>query len=94
MVVGLCTIRLSLPAARSLKDKRGVLKSMLARVRREFNVSVAEVGENDLWHSATVAVACVSTDPGYAHGLLTRVVQTMDQGHWELELLDYEMEML
>ena len=94
MVVGLCTIKLSLPAARSLKDKRGVLKSMLARVRRQFNVSVAEVGQNDVWHSAIVAVACVSRDSGHAHGLLTHVVKAMDQGHWELELLDYTIEML
>lgn len=87
-------MELALPAARSLKDKRGVLKSLLARLRRDFNISVAEVGKNDYWQSARVAVACVSNDPAYAHGLLTQVVKTVDEGHWELQLLGYEIEML
>ena len=94
MTVGLCTIKLSLPAARSLKDKRSILKSVLATIRREFNVSAAEVGENDLWHSAMLAVACVSRDSAYAHGLLTAVVKALDEGHWDLEILDYQIEML
>jgi uncharacterized protein YlxP (DUF503 family) len=94
MVVGLCTIKLSIPAARSLKDKRAIIKPILARLRRDFNVSVAEVEDNDAWHSATLAMACVSGDAAYAHGLLTLAVKAVDQGHWEAELLDYSIEML
>ena len=47
VVIGICTLELSLPGNDSLKDKRSVLKPLVVRMRREFNVSVAEVGEHD-----------------------------------------------
>ena len=43
MVIGVCTLELSIPTATSLKHKRGVVKSVVARLQNEFNVSVAEV---------------------------------------------------
>ena len=92
MVIGLCTIDLHLPGASSLKDKRSVLKSVIHRVRREFNVSIAEVDHQDIWRSAVLAVVCVSGDRAYAHGLLTRVVQWRTR--LDAELVDYQIEML
>lgn len=94
MVVGVCTIYLELPGNGSLKGKRRVLKSLMARLRREFNVSVAEVGENDLWQSAALGVATVSNDPAYAHGLLSRVVEWIEKQRLDVTLSDYEIEML
>lgn len=94
MVVGLCTIELQVPGSGSLKEKRRVIKSVTARVRREFNVSIAEVDHQDSWQLATLAVACVSTDAGYAHGLLEHVVRYIDKGHFHLVLLDYETELI
>ena len=79
MVIALCTIDLHLPGANSLKDKRSVLKSVIHRVRREFNVSIAEVEEHDVWRSAVLAVVTVSNDRAYAHGLLTKVVQWIER---------------
>ncbi|MCD6518887.1 MAG: DUF503 domain-containing protein [Anaerolineae bacterium] len=93
MVVGLCTIELQIPESASLKRKRQVLRSVMARVRNEFNVSVAEVDHQDSWQLATLAVACVSSDAGYAHGLLERVVRYIERGHFDLVLLDYETEL-
>ena len=52
MIVGLCTVELFIPDGHSLKDKRRVLQSVKTRVRDKFNVSVAEVGEQDLWQKA------------------------------------------
>ncbi len=94
MVIGLCTIELQFPESGSLKDKRQVLKSVLARLHNEFNVSAAEVGHQDAWQLATLAVACVSTDGDYAHGLLQKVVRFVDNGHFDLVLLDYQIELL
>jgi uncharacterized protein YlxP (DUF503 family) len=94
MVIGLCTIELNLPGAFSLKSKRSVLKGTMHRIRREFNVSVAEVDQHDLWHSAVIGVVTVSTDAAYAHGLLTRVVQWIERHRLDVELVDYEMEMI
>ncbi|MGQ9683497.1 MAG: DUF503 domain-containing protein [Anaerolineae bacterium] len=94
MAVGLCTIHLSLPESHSLKAKRGVLKSLLARLRHEFNVSVAEVGENDLWQSATIGVVAVSSDAAYVQGLLERTVHWIEVHRLDVTVEDYAIEML
>jgi hypothetical protein len=94
VVVGLCTVELQVPASASLKDKRRVIKSVLARIRRAYNVSVAEIGHLDSWQLATVCLTCVSGDVGYAHGLLERVVTQIEADRHGVVLLDYEIEML
>ncbi len=94
MVIGACTIYLDLPGVDSLKGKRRVLKSLMARVRNEFNVSIAEVGDQDRWQAAELGVAAVSNDPAYTHGLLTRVVQWVEGQRLDIVLEDYEIELL
>ena len=94
MVIGLCTIELHLPASNSLKDKRSVLKSVIRRIRNEFNVSIAEVDDQDVWRSALLGVVTVSNDRAYAHGLLTQVVNWIERNRLDAELVDYQIEML
>jgi uncharacterized protein YlxP (DUF503 family) len=94
MVIGLCTIDLHLPGANSLKDKRSVLKSVIRRLRNQYNVSVAEVDQQDVWRSAVVAVVTVSSDRAYAHGLLEKVVSWIERTRLDAELVDYQIEML
>jgi uncharacterized protein YlxP (DUF503 family) len=94
MVIGVCTLELSIPTATSLKDKRGVVKSVVARLQNEFNVSVAEVDHLDRWQSAIVAVVTVSSDRDYAHGLLTRVVLWVEHTRLDCDLVDYEIELI
>jgi len=93
MVIGVCTIYLAIPANHSLKGKRQVLKSLIARVHNDFNVSIAEVEQQDAWQSATLGVACVSPDPGYAHGLLTKVVKAISSYRLDAEITDYQIEL-
>jgi len=94
MVIGACTIELHLPGNGSLKGKRSVLKSIISRLRREFNVSVAEVDLHDVWQSAVIGVVCVSNRQDYAHGLLARVVGWIERHRPDVQLVDYEIEML
>lgn len=94
MIIGTCTITLHLPVARSLKEKRQVVKSLLARVRNEFNVSAAEVAAQDAWQTAVFGVACVSTSQQYAHGQLEAVVRFIEQQRPDVPLVSYEIEML
>ena len=94
MVVGVCTITLRLPGNDSLKGKRSVLKSTLARLRQEFNVSAAEVDAQDEWQRAVLGIACVSGDQTYAHGLLERAVQWIESNRPDVQLLDYQIEWL
>jgi uncharacterized protein YlxP (DUF503 family) len=94
MHIGICTIELQLPGNGSLKGKRSVIKSIITRVSREFNVSIAEVDEQDIWQRAVLGVACVSSSASYAHGQLERVVQWIENNRLDTVLLAYEIEML
>jgi uncharacterized protein YlxP (DUF503 family) len=94
MVIGVCTIELHLPGNSSLKGKRSVLKSAISRLRREFNVSVAEVDLHDVWQSAVLGVVCVSNRQNHAHGLLELAVKWIERHRLDVQLVDYSIEML
>lgn len=92
--VGLLTIDLYVPGITSLKEKRGVVKPLIARLRRDFNVSVAEIEDNDQLGHTVLGVACVSPSADYVHGLLTRVAESVGQWRLDAELVDYHIEIL
>ena len=94
MHVGVCRIRVRLPENLSLKGKRRVLKSITSRVGGKFNVSVAEVDDHDLWQLATLGVACVSNSKQHANEVLSRVVDFIIDSRFDIEILDYEIEIL
>ncbi|HCP60593.1 MAG TPA: DUF503 domain-containing protein [Dehalococcoidia bacterium] len=94
MNIGVCKIRLRLPENLSLKGKRRVLKSITSRISNKFNVSVAEVDDHDLWQLATLGVCCVSNNGRYTNQVLSKVVDFIANGRFEVELLDYEIELL
>jgi uncharacterized protein YlxP (DUF503 family) len=73
MVVGVLRLVFHIPSARSLKDKRSVVRRFRDRVRARFDVSVAEVGDQDLHQRATFGVAVVSSDGAVCDALLERV---------------------
>jgi uncharacterized protein YlxP (DUF503 family) len=73
MVVAVLKVVLSIPHAASLKDKRRVLKSVKDKLRNRFNVSVAEIGDQDIWQTAQLGIAIVSNDSSYANGVISRV---------------------
>ncbi len=94
MIIGVCTLELNIPIAASLKDKRKVVRSVVARLRNEFNVAVAEVGHLDSWQSAIIAAVTVSGDRDYAHGLMTRVALWVERSRLDCDLVDYEIELI
>ena len=94
MNIGVCKITLRLPENLSLKGKRQVVKSITSRVKNQFNVSVAEVEDHDLWQIATIGVCCVSNSKRHANQILSRVVAFMANSRFEAELLDYEIAIL
>ncbi len=94
MVIGLCTLELNIPAAVSLKDKRQVIKSIIARLRNEFNIAVAEVDRLDSLQSAVIAAVTVSGDRDYVHALLTRVALWVEHNRLDCYLVDYQIELM
>lgn len=73
MVVGVLNLTLYLPENHSLKGKRAVLRSIKARVRTKFNVSIAEVDQNDVWQTAVLGVAQVGNDRDHVDRSLREV---------------------
>jgi len=79
MRVGIARITLRLAYPFSLKDKRRLLKGLIAEVKREFNVSVAEVDEQDNRRSAVLGVAVVSNDGGLSQRVLHKLVAQIER---------------
>lgn len=94
MQVGLCRIQLRLAENESLKGKRQVLKSIIARVQNKFSVCIAEVDDNDVWQMASLGVACISNDGRHANEILSHVVDFINEGRFDVEMLDYQIELL
>jgi len=80
-VIGILTIHLHLPACTSLKEKRGRIRPLVARLRRHFNISVAEMGLQDQWQECLISCAMVGNDARYVQSAL-QTVQTWVQGNW------------
>ena len=93
MVIGLLTVELYLPQVRSLKGKRQIIKSMIAKIRNKFNVSISETDNNDLWQRASISCCIVTNDSGFANQVMERVVSLIER---ELngEILDYKTQIL
>ena len=91
-VIGSAIIQLDIPASASLKDKRRIVKSVMARLRREYNISVAETDALDQWQQAVISIVTVSNDAGYAHGLLEKAVTSLDEWRLDCDLASYRVE--
>lgn len=78
MVVGVLKLNLLLAENHSLKGKRGVLKRIQAQVTNQFNVSVTECGDQDLWQSAVLGFGVVGTSQPILEATLQKVVDFVD----------------
>ena len=79
MPVGLLTLELHIPDAQSLKDKRQVLRSLKDRLRREFNVAVAELDHQDVWQRSVVGVVTLSNEERHVEESLRKVLAEADR---------------
>jgi uncharacterized protein len=94
MIIGSLLLELHLPTVHSLKEKRSIVKSVLQRLRNEFNVSTAEVGEQDRWQIAQLGVVCVSSDRRYADEQLHAVVEWIYENRPDVDVSRSEIELL
>ncbi len=90
MTLGLLEVRLLVREARSLKDKRQVVRSVLDRLKGQFNVSAAEVGTLDDHRQATLAVAAVGPETDLVRGVL-QAIQNALRAHPIAEYLGGEI---
>lgn len=85
MVIASARYELRIPAAGSLKDKRQVLRGLIERLRNRYNVSVAEVANQDEWRKATIGIACVSSTQHHARHLVDVATRHVE-GCLEIEI--------
>ena len=93
MVLAYAVYDLHLPGCRSLKEKRMVVRSLKARVRNEFEVSAAEVADQDLLQRARLGVAAVGPDQEPLDALLQNIL-TFVESHLDGQILDYHNEFI
>ncbi len=91
MLVGLYQIELFIPDSGSLKSKRFVLKSLKDKIRAKFNVSVAEVEDNELWQRAVLGVAMVSNERKFIDQVMTQIFNLVEQDDY-VEITNQQLE--
>ena len=96
MVIGILRIDLYMDGNRSLKDKRQTLKGLIQRVKSRYtNVSISEVGSNDLWKRATIGISFVGNDARFVNSVLDQVTGfiesngTVQMGGREFDIIHY-----
>jgi uncharacterized protein YlxP (DUF503 family) len=91
MVIGVVKVKIYTPWVHSLKEKRMVVKSLSAKVRNKFNVSIAEVEDQDIHQSVVLAFACVAGDKTQADSICDHVINFIE-GNTEGEIINIERE--
>lgn len=94
MVVGVSQIMLHLPGCHSLKDKRQVVKSIMARVHQRFEVAIAEVDEQDRWQIAQLGVSCVSNSSQHVDEILGRVRRYIEETRPDVIVSSVDVEII
>ncbi len=94
MRVGVSQITLRLPGCHSLKEKRQVLQSLMARVRNQFQVAIAEVDEQDSWHTAILGISCVSNSSQHLDSVLAHVLRYIEETRPDVMVVDTQNEIM
>lgn len=93
MVVGIGLIVVRIEGCRSLKEKRRVVKPMIARLGHAFNISVAEIGANDLHQRAEIGFAVVGNDHGFINSKIDKIFN-MAEDMGVAQVLETKMEII
>jgi hypothetical protein len=94
MSIGLLILLVQIPGCRSLKEKRSRLKPLLVRLRKEFNISAAEVDHNDIWQNSVIACSIVSNNKNYTRKQLQKIVPWIETNRPDICVIDESIELL
>jgi uncharacterized protein YlxP (DUF503 family) len=93
MIIGTVKIMFYASWVHSLKEKRTIVKSICSKVRNKFNVSVAEVDEQDTHQTIVLGIACVVGEMSLANSIIDNVLNFIEQST-EAEIVNVEIELL
>ena len=94
MPLGVLTFQIQIPGCASLKEKRSRLKPLLARLRRAFNISIAEMGHNDAWGRAVITCALVSNDNGHTQRALQAIPVWIEKNWPDVIIISEQIEII
>jgi uncharacterized protein YlxP (DUF503 family) len=94
MIVGACQLRLHLPQSHSLKDKRQIVKSVLARLRGTFEVAAAEVADQEVWQVATLGLTYAGNAAAHVEEVLNHAVRYVEETRPDCDITDVRIEVL
>lgn len=93
MVVGICQLRLLLHDVFSLKEKRSIIKRLTGRVREKFPVSIAEVGDLDVWQRSRIGFAVVGNDRAFVNEALDKIIDYIERLYLA-DVIDQQIEII
>jgi len=94
MFVAACQITLHIPTSASLKDKRQVVRSVLQRVRNQFEVAAAEVATQESWQLATLGLSYVSGDARHAEEVVQAAARYIEESRPDVDVTDVQVDVL
>lgn len=79
MLIGTCQIRIVMYEVGSLKEKRQILKSVIERIKARYNVSIAEIGDQDKWQVSEIGFCCISNSSKHAQEMIDKIIYFIEQ---------------
>lgn len=92
MFVGACKLTLHVPTSASLKDKRQIVRSVLQRLRNQYEVAAAEVDSLDSWQIATLGISYVSNDASHAQTVLEKAARYVEESRPDVDVTEVEID--
>jgi len=93
-IVGICEIEFYLPGVTSLKEKRSVIKPLISKMRKQFNVAVAEVGHHDVWQSSRIGISTISNSSVHNRQMIQNVIRWIEDNFPDLYITKQDIEIL
>jgi uncharacterized protein YlxP (DUF503 family) len=94
IIIGLCTIEFELPGVTNLKEKRSILKSLLARLHNKFNISTAEIDHHDIPESSVIAFTLVTSETRHAHQMISTILNWIEANYPDALIVNQAIEIL
>ena len=93
MIIGILELDLRFFSGNSLKEKRRLLKRLIFKIRNNFNVSVSEIGHQDLWQRTELGISLITTEMRFAQKVLNKILGLIEEER-DISLINSKMEFL
>ena len=94
MNAAICKIKLFLPENHSLKEKRRIIKSVMGKLRNQYNISIAEVEDQDLWQIATIGIGIVGSSRNHVDEMINHMLEFVRQTFPDIEVVSHDVEVM